>query len=241
MKKKLLGGLKIIFSCYAWVFGFCSFLIVGTIIIILGVFINPKHFDGFMKLSCRIIVRVIGTRVKVEFAEQLDPNCTYLFMSNHVNIFDGFVLFGFIPHFVRGVELSKHFDWPFYGRIIKRVGMIPISGTNHKLVLQGLRRAKKSVDENTSIIILPEGTRTLDGHFKPFKKGAFLLAREAAVPIIPMVMKGAYEINQKGGFMIRPGILRLRFGKPIDPHSIVDMSTGEILIKVRQTMLEMME
>jgi 1-acyl-sn-glycerol-3-phosphate acyltransferase len=90
-----------------------------------------------------------------------------------------------------------------------------------------------------SIIVLPEGHRTLDGNFRPFMRGVFLLAKEAGTAIMPMVMVGAFEINRKGSLLVRPGKMVLRFGEPISYEDIKDLKVGDIRNKVRDRMLEL--
>jgi 1-acyl-sn-glycerol-3-phosphate acyltransferase len=227
-------------SVLVWISGLSVFIPLGLIVLVASLFINPKYFDRFIKTSCRIILRFLWIRIQVEGLNRFQTQQTYVFMSNHVNLFDVFVLYGYIPNFVRGVELDKHFDWLFYGLIIRRLGMIPISHTNARSALKSLKKAKREIAEGTSIIILPEGGRTLDGTLKPFKRGSFFLAKEARVDIVPLVMIGAYHIKRKGSLLIRPGRMTLRFGEPISYQDIKNLDIHEIGSCVRHKMLELL-
>ncbi len=215
MKQKLIGIKDVIVAVPVWIFGLCFFIPFGLALLVLSVFINPKHFDPVIKAGCRTVMRLIFVRIRVEGLENFRRDRTFLFMANHVNIFDGIILYGHIPNFVRGVELDKHFDWFFWGAILRRLGMIPISRTNARSAMKSLDKAKQAITGGTSIIILPEGTRTLTGELNPFKRGPFLLARGAGADIVPIAMVGAYRIKQKGNFVIRPGKMVLRFGRPV--------------------------
>lgn len=223
-------------STAVWILGLSAFIPLGSIILLLSLFINPQHFDPFIKLSCRIILRFLRIRIRVEGVEHVHPRQTYIFMANHVNIFDVFVLYGYIPGFVRGVELDKHFGWPFYGLLIRRLGMIPISHTNARSALRSLRHAQTALAHGTSIVILPEGGRTLTGDIGPFKRGSFLLATKAEIDIVPVVMVDAYRIKHKGSSLIRPGKMTLRFGEPIAYQDIKHLNTRDLTARVRQTM-----
>lgn len=223
-------------SVLAWTLGLTNFIPFGLLVLALSIFINPKHFDSFIKAGCRMVLRFLFIGVQVEGREHFQKKKTYLFMSNHVNLFDGFVIFGYIPNFIRGVELDEHFDWPFWGWIIRRLGMIPISHTNARSALESLKRAKTMIAAGTSMVILPEGHRTLDGKFSPFKRGSFLLAKEAGVDIVPVVMVGAYKINRKGSLIIRPGKVTLRFGEPLLYQDIKDLKMEEIASCVHHQM-----
>jgi 1-acyl-sn-glycerol-3-phosphate acyltransferase len=241
MRKKLPGITERIISFLAWTSGLLTFTILGLIVIFLSLFINPKHFDGFVKLSCRLIIRALFIRVNLHGVDYVRKNSTFLFMSNHVNIFDVFVVFGRIPVYVRGVELEDHFTWPFYGRIIRRLGMIPISHTNPRAAIKSLKIAQETIADGTSVIIFPEGGRTLDGQFKPFKRGSFLLAKQAGVDIVPMVMVNAFRIKRKGNQLIRPGKMTVRFGEPVLYEDIKNLKTSDISSLVQQKMTALIE
>jgi 1-acyl-sn-glycerol-3-phosphate acyltransferase len=230
---------ELIVSVIAWISGLCVFIPFGLLILSVSLFIDPKKLDRFIKAGCRRIIQFLFIRIETEGLNHFQKDKTYLFISNHVNLFDPFILYGYIPNFIRGVELDKHFDWIFYGRIIRRMGMIPISHTNMQEALKSLNEAKQRIKDGTSIIILPEGGRTLDGKFKSFKRGAFHLAKETGVDIIPLVMVGAYQINRKGSLHIRPGKIILRFGYPIPHQAIKAMEIKEISDYIRSKMLDL--
>jgi 1-acyl-sn-glycerol-3-phosphate acyltransferase len=223
-------------STAVWIFGLSAFIPLGSMIILLSFFIDPKHFDPFIKMVCRVILRCLCIRVRVEGLEHVQPQQTYIFMANHVNIFDVFVLYGYLPEFFRGVELDEHFEWPFYGLLIRRLGMIPISHTNARSALKSLHYARKMLAGGTSIVILPEGGRTLTGQLSPFKRGAFLLAKKAEVDIVPVMMVGAYQIKRKGSSLIRPGSMTLRFGPPIAYQDIKNVDVRELTSRVQHIM-----
>ena len=218
----------------AWTSGLCAFVPIGLAVLLAGAFLHPRRFDHWTKLGCRIIVRALGIRVTVTGCDHLPRNRICLFVCNHVNIFDVFVLYGFIPRYFRGVELDEHFDWFFYGRIIRRLGMIPISQTNGRRALQSLKIAAQAIEAGASILILPEGGRTLDGRLQAFKPGAFVLAKRTGVDIVPLAMVGAFEIKRKGSLMIRPGRMTLRFGAPIAYGEIQAMPVKAISGLVRE-------
>ncbi len=228
-------------SAIAWICGFSAFLLVGILLLFMGIFINPRHFDGLIKAGCRFIMRMLFIRIRVEGRENVDPRRTYIFMCNHVNQFDGIVLYGYIANFARGVELDTHFKWFFWGWVLRRMEMIPISRTNARSAMNSLMQAKKALAGGASIMIMPEGTRTLTGKFGPFKKGPFLLAKEAGADIVPMVMIGAFEIKHKGSPLIRPGQMILRFGKPILYADTCELEANELKTLVHNKMLQLFE
>ena len=217
-----------IVSLLVWTIGFATFIPFGLFIIIYTLLFDPKHIDPFLKAGCRFVMKAMFINIKVSGLEHVDPTKTYIFMANHVNLFDGLVLYGHIPNFVRGVELETHFNWPFWGLIVKRIGNIPISRAGGRQALQSLDQAKQRIADGTSIIILPEGTRTLTGELGEFKRGPFILAKGAGADIVPMAMINAYRIKRKGSSIIHPGTMELRFGAPIPYQELKSLNTREM-------------
>jgi 1-acyl-sn-glycerol-3-phosphate acyltransferase len=241
MERSLIGKMKRVgVSSLAWFCGMSVFVLLGSLLLIIGRVVDPKHYDGFVKAACRLILRCTFIRVRVQGRDHLRPGRTYLFVGNHVNIFDVFVFYGYIPTRFRGIELDEHFKWFFYGPIIRRLGMIPISQTNGRSAMKSLKLARQVLEQGTSILILPEGGRTLDGRLQPFKRGSFILAKNARADIVPVVMAGAFHIYRKGGQTIRPGQMALRFGEPIEFAAIQDMDMSQVETLVREKMLELL-
>jgi 1-acyl-sn-glycerol-3-phosphate acyltransferase len=236
MNKKIKSLFEWIVTICIWIPGLGLFIPIA-IVIILGSFITTsRSFDKFIKACARLILRCMFVRVQIEELEKFDHQKVFIFIANHVNILDILILFGHIPNYVRGVELDKHFSWPLYGLLLKRMGHIPISHQNPRRAMQSIAAAQNAIEKGTSIIILPEGGRTLDGHFKPFKRGSFFLAKQAKVDIIPTVMLNAFQVMRKGSLKIRPGKIILRFGKILPYESIQSLEVDEIKSLVHSEM-----
>ena len=139
-------------------------------------------------------------------------------MMNHVNFFDPLVFYSPLSRAWPGGSRRRAISaGPFYGWMLRRVGMIPISRKDPAKARESLARAAALVRERPaySIVILPEGTRTLDGNLGPFKRGGFHLALETGLDILPIVQTGAYRINRKGSRLIRPGRVELAVLPPV--------------------------
>ena len=202
---------------------------------------NQRIFDRVLKFLSRAIPFLFGIKVKISGQVLLDPGKTYVFMANHVNIFDGFILYGNIPHFVRGVELEDHFSWPVWGTLITQLGNIPISQKNTKEALTALAYAAEKIRQGTSIIILPEGHRTQNGHLLRFSRGPFIFAQNAGVDIVPIAMKGAWERKTLHSLMVRPGTVEVRFGNIISASEIASCTAKELRDRTRQKILGLLE
>jgi len=165
----------------------------------------------------RAILRLTGVEVEVEGEGAIDLERSQIVVSNHQSWFDVFALSTCFPgrfHFVAKEELARI---PIFGRAWQVCGHIKIDRGSRSSAIESLRRAGEKIRrERTSIIMFPEGTRSPTGELQRFKKGAFRLALEAGVPIVPVAVIGSRDVMPKGRWTVRPGRIRIRFGAPID-------------------------
>ena len=189
----------------------------------------------------RAILWASGVKVVTHGLDRIDWNSPQVVVSNHVSFYDVFALAGVLPApyaFVAKKELERA---PFFGPAWKAAGHISIDRTDRASAVQSLRRAGESIREQRStVIIVPEGTRSLSGELLPFKKGAFTLAAEAGVPIVPVVLRGSAAVQRPGSLRIRPGVIHLHFGEPILPEQQTGPSVEPLLSAVRSRMEAML-
>ncbi|MFQ5778744.1 MAG: lysophospholipid acyltransferase family protein, partial [Terriglobia bacterium] len=120
----------VIRSLVLWTLSILHFFPVCTLLVLLGIFIDPRKNDRPQRLFFRNVLRVAGVGFEVRRAPGFDPQRTSIFICNHVNLFDAFVIYSAIPQFVRGWELESHFKVPAYGWMMGRFGNIPVPLTN---------------------------------------------------------------------------------------------------------------
>lgn len=210
--------------------------LLACILVWLGSFIfRGRALEGLIKAGCRVVLTVCGVRVRTSGRENLLPGRQYVLMMNHVNFFDPLVFYAAFPGLARGVEEESHFRWPVYGGTIRRIGMFPISRKDTQRAIETLRRAAAWVRSRPdfSFAVLPEGTRTRDGHIGPFKRGGFLLAVETGLDILPIVQSGAYRIARKGSLLIRPGRVELAIQPAVSTTGYTKENVGELVEHVR--------
>ena len=172
--------------------------------------------DEVPRTWSRSILWATGVEVEVEGAEVIDPARPQLVVSNHQSWFDVFALAAHFPgryHFVAKQELAAI---PIFGRAWLTCGHIAIDRHDRSSAIESLERAGEKIRKETATIIMfPEGTRSPTGELQRFKKGAFVLALKAGVPVVPVAVVGSREIMPKGRWRVRPGRIRIRFGEPI--------------------------
>ncbi len=230
----------VVLSIFIYLIEGIHFIIGAIIIFVIGIFTTGWFFEKVIKFFSRMIPILAGIRLKVEGRNNLLPDKKYILMMNHVNIFDGFIFNAAFPGKVRGIEEESHMNWPIYGPLMRRIGMIPINRKNGRKAMDSLKNAAKVLNEqkNLSIGIMPEGTRTINGKIGKFKKGGFLLAIESGLDIIPVIQEGSYRVKRKTNWIIRPGSIKLTYEKPISTKEFDRKNITELMDKVRDVMLK---
>lgn len=181
-----------------------------------------------MRAYLKMLFAFLFIRVKVEGAEHIDRSKNYVFMPNHVSMFDIPLLLGFIPVDFWGIQAASHFKVPLYGWVLKKYGNLPIDRSNPRASLTTMMNAVEEIKTGKNILILPEGTRSHKPEMLPFKKLPFVMVKRAEVGIIPMAFVGLYDINHKGSNLVNPGKMRMVFGEPIDAETVNSLSEVEL-------------
>ena len=230
----------IITTAIGYFFGVQFLFLVLFLIMLQNVFGSQKLFDPVLKFICRAILLLFGIRVSVK-GKRTRPEKAVIYIANHVNLFDLFILYGYLPGFVRGVELDVHFSWPVWGPITTRLGTIPISHTDTSKAILSLNIAADTIGQGVSIVILPEGRRTRDGNLQVFNKGPFRIAKHTGADIIPVAMKGAFQRKTVHSLKVFPGRVDLCFGRPIKAGVSAELSERELKDIARTRIEELLE
>lgn len=202
--------------------------------------VDLRGVDGPYKLMSRLIPALCGIKVEIKGREKLDPDRRYVFVANHVNIFDMFVIYQTVPGPARALELAEHFDWPIIGPIITSAGQIPVDPADPRRTARGLRRAAQLLEQGLSIVVLPEAERTLDGSVGPFFPGAFRIASRAKVPVVPLAIRGGRSVSRRGEWRIRPGRITAELGDPIETADTSMSHADELAEKSRRAIIALL-
>ena len=171
------------------------------------------HLHG--RLWSWLGLKVAGVRVRVEGTELIPRDQPLIFMGNHQGNFDILALFLAIPRRFSWLAKEELFRIPVFGHSMRRGGYIPLNRGDGRDAMRSLEAAAAAIRGGSSVVVFPEGTRTKDGSLLPFKKGGFLLAAKAGVPIVPFTINGSRQINPRNRLELYPGELTIRFGAPI--------------------------
>ena len=168
------------------------------------------------KGAMRVSRFILGLRVDVEGRDQAPEAGPFVYMSNHASMLDGPLLFLLIRRPVRVIMKSSIFRIPVIGPGMRYVGFVPVDrrGTNGGRAAIA-RAAVMMKEKGYSFLVFPEGTRSLTGELQAFRRGGFFLARAADVPIVPVSIRGAFELMPKGKWIPRKGTVRVVFHSPV--------------------------
>ncbi|NVL89839.1 MAG: 1-acyl-sn-glycerol-3-phosphate acyltransferase [Desulfobacterales bacterium] len=199
-----------------------------------------KNGDKFAHLVGRFwgrsIIFVSRVKVSVQGLEHIDNGASYVYMANHQSMFDILALLGYLPVQFRWLAKMELFRIPVFGYSMARAGYISIDRSNRKSAYKSLQAAAQKIAHGVSVVIFPEGTRSLDGRIKPFKGGGFYLAIRAGRPIVPVVICGSHHVMPKGTLCIRRGQIIISVNPPIETAPYNSNTKSVLMESVRSTM-----
>lgn len=192
----------------------------GIPIILASVFGARKMLDRMADESprrwARGVLRAAGCSVRLEGLGHLGTGESRIIIANHQSWFDVFALAAHLPVRYRFVAKKELARIPIFGPAWQALGHVSIDRDDLTSAIESLEEAVEGIDtEAISVVIFPEGTRSPTGELRPFKKGAFVLAIQAGVPVVPVAVLGTDRIMPKGSWKITPGEIRVRVGKPL--------------------------
>jgi 1-acyl-sn-glycerol-3-phosphate acyltransferase len=220
------------------------FLLVGStllaVVTLLVAWIPPRGTWSFavMRIWSNAVLAASLVRVEVRYAPELEPGRSYVFLSNHQSLFDIPVLIATSPGQIRMVAKRSLFQIPLFGWALRAGGFIPVDRADRSTATQTFASASARLRQRTSILLFPEGTRSLDDTLLPFQRGGFLLALKSGLPIVPVGIRGSRAIQRRGSFAIRPGTVTVTYGAPIDTAAYGLRRKRELTREVRRRIAE---
>jgi 1-acyl-sn-glycerol-3-phosphate acyltransferase len=225
---------------YIWIV--CVTIVLGLVCIAISfVDATGNAIHAVVKGWARSILWISGMRVKINGLDRLDPDRSYIFMANHQSNFDIPVLLGTMTIQTRWLAKAELFKIPIFGRAMRRAGFISIDRSNRESAFRSLEKAADTIRSGTSVLIFPEGTRSEDGKIRSFKKGGFVLAVDAAVPVVPVVIHGTFQVMPKNRLRIRPGPAVIDILDPIDTSGYTRANRNQLMSNIRDIMVQFQE
>ena len=166
------------------------------------------------------------TSVELRGAEHL-PDGPFILMSNHQSNFDILSLLAAMPRRIYWIAKKELFDIPIFGPSMRRGGYIPLDRSDGRKALKSMENAATIIRQGSSVVMFPEGTRSRDGRLLPFKRGGFMLAVRAGVPVIPVTINGSGRVNPGGVIRLYSGNISITLHPQITVPDGMKKSTAE--------------
>ena len=197
--------------------------IIGLSVIIASLFgVKDREgsiYDKAPRWWAWLLVRAAGVRIRLHNEELMRSGEPRIFVSNHVSWFDVLTLASILPRY-KFVGKAELFKLPIFGRAARAAGMIAIERENRKSAFESYRVATDRIKAGASVVVFPEGTRGKTYELRQFKKGPFVLAVAAGVPVVPTIVHGTLDVMPRQGFRVRSGVVDIHFLDPIDASGL---------------------
>lgn len=213
----------------------------SIIVAVLSILIYPVDYkrkvsNPLMKLWTSIVLFIYGIKVNVYGAENIDALKGKIYISNHASYLDIFVQLAKLPDNVRMIYKKEINRVPVLGWAMWSVGFVALDRVNIRSAMKSLDKAAKRIKEGLSVVIYPEGTRTLTGDVGEFKRGMFFLADKSQADIVPISLSGTFDLMPMGSFKVKSGTVNMVIGKPV-----VYRKDKELLNEIRNTVIKNMK
>jgi 1-acyl-sn-glycerol-3-phosphate acyltransferase len=182
----------------------------------------------------RLGLALAGIKVRIAGADRLPLGRAAVYCANHQSNVDPPVLFTSLHprmHIVYKAEINAI---PLLGRAFQHGGFVPIDRRNKEAAMRSLEAGARSIRDGNSFLIFPEGTRSKTGELQPFKKGGFLMALKAQAPVVPVAISGGRDAMQPGSRIIRPVIVSIRVGEPVETTGMQMSDRDALIAEVRR-------
>ena len=222
MKKVLHYIVLFFYRIYAVVIGL-PLLILSTIMVCLvvgfGCLLGDKHWWSYYPATVwgRFLCWVFFVRIKVFGREKSENLKSCVFVANHQSAFDIFIAFGYFRHNFLWMMKKKLKKIPLVGWACKQMGQVFVDNSTPAATKATLEAAEMRLKEGRSMVIFPEGTRTPTGKMGRFKRGAYILAKEFNLPVVPVTIDGAFDVMSKDAIFPNYGTVKLTFHDVINP------------------------
>ena len=219
---------------FAPIFVLATFITAVTVMI--GCLIGNREFWGYYpphlwsKLTCRLAL----CRIKITRHAKLDPSQSYIFVPNHQGAFDIFLIYGYLNQNIKWVQKRELRKIPFVGKASEIAGHVFVDQANLKSMKDTIAKTEAQLSEGSSMVIFPEGARTKTGKMGRFKRGAFVIAKEMKLPIVPVTVNGPFDLMKIKTYLINPCKLELIIHEPIPTDNLTDDNMPEFIDKCRE-------
>ena len=233
--------MKFFYVLYQYLIGFPLIVVVTLFTALLTIICFPwrngKLPRAVQVFWSRSVLWLLLVPIKVSGRENVDPKQSYVFVANHQSFLDVFAVYGWLPNNFKWLMKKELRKIPFVGTACAVAGHIFVDRSNPRAAIESLTYIKAQLHDGISTVIFPEGTRTKTGEMGRFKAGAFKIAMDMGLPVVPITLNGFYQSMPPGQFFANlHSRVSLHIGKPIDISQFTDIN--EAMAAVREKVAE---
>ena len=221
--------MKILYILYQYLIGFPLIIVVTLFTALLTIICFPWR-NGKLPRTVQVfwsrsVLWLLLVPIKVTGRENVDPNQSYVFVANHQSFLDVFAVYGWLPTNFKWLMKKELRKIPFVGTACAVAGHIFVDRSNPRAAMESLTYIKAQLHDGISTVIFPEGTRTKTGEMGRFKQGAFKIAMDMNLPVVPISLSGFFDAMPRNKFYVKPfSRVALHIGKPIDISQFNDIN-----------------
>lgn len=193
--------------------------VIAGLLTIIGSLLGGGRFWGYWPghVWARICLTFTLVRVKVSGRENIDPHTSYVFVANHQGAYDIFVIYGYLNHNFKWMMKKSLLKFPVVGPSCLAAGHIFVDNSTPTAIRKTMEKAEMTLKDGMSLVVFPEGSRTFTGKMRAFHKGAYQLAMEFKLPVVPVTIDGAYDVMPRTRLIPRWGRIKMTIHSPIAP------------------------
>lgn len=193
--------------------------ILTGFVTVAGSLLGGGRFWGYWpaKIWSKLCCWLTFVRVRVRGRENIDPATSYVFVANHQGAYDIFTIYGFLNHNFKWMMKIGLRKFPVIGVSCAAAGQIFVDNSSPSAIRNTMAKAEKTLKNGMSVVVFPEGSRTRTGKMHAFHKGAYQLAMEFRLPVVPVTIDGAFDVLPRGSWLPRWGTINMTIHAPIAP------------------------
>ena len=218
--------MKYLYFIYQYLIAWPIFVVITLFTAIFTILLVPFRNSEFVhkeqQFWSRSIFRLMFLPVSVDGAEHIQKGQSYVFVANHQSMFDVWLVYGWLPVIFKWLMKAELRKVPFVGTACKAAGHIFVDRRNAKAAMDSIRNVEKQLVNGVCTVIFPEGTRSATGEVGRFKRGAFQIAIDLGLPVIPLSLDGCFEALPKGKPFVHHHPVHMHIGEPIDLKQFAD-------------------
>lgn len=226
--------LRLLFIAYVWL-AFVPLVVLSTLgfglaCLLTAPFLGPRAAGRLYAVPwARLGLMLSGVTVSVDGREHVDPRQSYVVVANHLSLFDIWVLYGYLDLDVRWVAKQEVRRIPVLGAACVMLGHVFIDRSHPDKAIASIKAAQDTIRDGTCMLFFPEGTRSRNGQLQPFKKGAFKVATEMGLPVLPVMIQGTYEILPPDSVALHPRHVHIGILPALAPQPNTECGVDELM------------